>query len=115
MNLVTKICLSIGSIFYLIFLLRRTINSRIDLFDFLYLTVIVIVPLAFSASETISSSITHLLGIKFPFVLLFGIIHGATYLYTIIQAGEVNKLKQRQLKLTQEVSLLRAALKIEDN
>ena len=115
MHLVTKILLFSGSAAYLFFLLRRTLNSRIDLFDLLYLIAVVAIPCLFAISDTFSNTLAEGLGIKYPFVLMFGLIHGATYLYTTVQAGEINRLKQKQLKLVQEVSLLRDALEIKNN
>jgi hypothetical protein len=107
MHIFTKLILFSGSILYLAFLIRRTIRSRLDLFDLIYLITVVAIPCLFAISDKLSETLTSAIGIKYPFILMFGLIHGSTFLYTTIQAGEINRLKQKQLRLVQEVSLLK--------
>ena len=110
MHAITKAFLFLGSAIYLFFLFKRTLKHKLDLFDLIYLVAVVAVPCFFALAEIFSQQFAQMIGIQYPFVLMFGLIHGVTYLHTTLQAGEILKLKQKQMKLIQEVSLLKESL-----
>lgn len=91
---------------YIGLLLRRVVRSKIDLFDFFMLATLGGVPLIFVLAPDAVYFLAHLIGVEFPFLLLFGSLSFITFfmLYRLIR--RVNRLRQEVVRLVQEVGLL---------
>lgn len=101
-------CIFIGLFFaaYVLLLLRRAIRSKLDLYDLFMLATLGLIPLVFVLFPHLVSRLSRLVGVEFPFLLLFGALSLVTFLllYRLIRRG--NKLKSEVVKLAQEIGIL---------
>ena len=106
----TVIFISLFLLVYLVVLLKNTTRNTIDLYDFLILSSIAIVPAIFVFFPRVVVFLARLSGVEFPFVLLFGglFLIVFTYFYRLII--EINHHRSRIVLLLQEVSILRQKL-----
>ena len=96
---------------YLVILLRNAIRNVIDLYDLLILASVVVVPAVFTLFPRVFYQLSNILGIKFPFVLMFGVLFFVLFFYLYKVVITLNKHNQRLVLLIQEISLLKQHVK----
>lgn len=111
MNPTTLVFLLVVSSVYGLFILRRMIRTKMDLFDGIFLFTVVAIPCVFGLFEGPLTEMTHAIGVKYPFVLMFALIHACTFLYFSYLASRLNHLRHREVRLIQEISLLKEEVK----
>ena len=99
-------------IIYLFFLIRNTIRDQLDLYDFILLSMVSVMPLAFIYFPHTILFLTRFSGVTFPFVLLFGGLFLITFIMLYRHTVISHKLQKTNWKLIQELALLR--LKLDD-
>ena len=106
----TIIFISLFLIVYIILLLKNTIKSDIDFYDLLLLSSVAILPSIFVFFPRFVVWLAKLVGVEFPFLLLFGslFLFVFTYLYRLVI--KINQLHHQNILLIQELSLLRQEL-----
>lgn len=107
MQTTTQIFVLLVSVVYIFVILRRATRTKIDLMDMIFLLTLVIIPGFFTVFETSLTEWTHALGIHYPFILMFALIHACSFIYFSMLAARLNRLRQREIHLIQELSLLR--------
>lgn len=95
----------IGFIFFLGFLFSQVSNDYIDVLDALSVSFVMLVPLLFLLFEGLILRVSGLIGVKFPFVLMFGLLFLISFLIIFRLFVRINKLKNELVKLTQFVAL----------
>lgn len=104
-------------VLYLFFLLKNTLRNKIDLFDLILLSTVALIPAGFVFFSDIAYKLADLIGVAFPFVLLFGSLFFLIFvcLYRLIK--RINMLTYKNINLIQELSLLKNELdqKTENN
>lgn len=88
---------------YVVYLLRKAAKNQVDVFDFVWLSAVGVVPILFISFPFAVIRLSELVGVKFPFVILFGILHFVTF---IILISLVIRLKKQQSKLVEAVQNL---------
>ena len=83
----------IGFIFFLGFLFSHVSNDYIDVFDALSVSFVMLVPLLFLVFEGLFLQLSNLIGIKYPFVLMFGVLSLISFLIIFRLFVRINKLK----------------------
>ena len=106
----TIIFLSFFIVIYLFVLLRNTIKNALDLYDFLLLSSVAIIPLFYILTPEFVVFLARLTGVSFSFLLLFGSLFVITFVYLYRVNLKLNEQHQKIILLTQEVGLLRQAL-----
>ncbi|MBF0290347.1 MAG: DUF2304 domain-containing protein, partial [SAR324 cluster bacterium] len=109
-TLQTVIFLSLFIFFYLIFLLRNAIKYTIDLYDFLLLSTVAIIPLFYILTPELVVYFARLIGVSFSFLLLFGSLFVVTFVYLYRLNLKLNAQQKKIVLLTQEAGLLREML-----
>jgi len=69
---VTVAIISGFAFIYMLVLLRKTLQGKFDLYDFLVLSMVAILPAGFALFPRLAYLISHLTGVVFPFVVMFG-------------------------------------------
>lgn len=106
----TILFLSIFLLLYLAFLFHRTVKGKVDLYDFFLLSLVALLPCLFAFFPKAGIEFTHFLGVKYPFVVLFGLLFFVVFFYLNRLVVRLNDLRTRERALAQEMALLRQQL-----
>jgi len=106
----TLVFTSIFLIVYSAILIRRTARYKIDLYDFLLLLTVAMVPVALVYFPSVWVAVARTIGVAFPFVLLFGLLFLIVYVYLYRLVIKMNQQGGRIVVLAQELSMLRESL-----
>jgi hypothetical protein len=91
-------------------LLRNAVRNRMDLYDVMLLATVAIVPSCFVYFPGLVVWATRLVGVEFPFLLLFGGLFVVVFGYLHRLVLMANHQRRTVLVLTQELGLLRQQL-----
>jgi hypothetical protein len=92
-------------------LLRKTLQGKFDLYDFVILSMVAIIPAAFALFPTLAYLLSHLTGVVFPFVVMFGALFLVVFAFMHNITQRLHKLERQNWTLIQEQSLLELELK----
>lgn len=109
-SLQTVVFISVFLLVYLVVLLKNAIKNTIDLYDLLILSSIAIAPSIFVFFPNIVVRIARLVGVTFPFLLLFGFLFFIVFVYLYRIVVKINNHNNMNKLLVQELSLLRQKL-----
>jgi len=109
-NINTYVLIALFALAYLVFIARKTARQQLDLYDFVMLSMVAIVPATFVFSPNIAYWLAELAGVAFPFVIMFGALLFILFLFVHRLTVHIHKLEKDNLLLLQEVSLLRMEL-----
>jgi hypothetical protein len=98
---------------YLVILFRNTVRDHIDLYDFMLLSLVAVVPGAFVLFPALSFELAHLAGVEFPFVLLFGGLSVIVFIALYKLVRQVTRLRRSLVALTQEIGLIENRLSVQ--
>lgn len=98
------------AIVYIAVLFRNAIRDELDLYDLTLLSAVAAVPLGFVLFPVTAERISLLVGIQFPFILLFGALLFFAFLGLYRLLHGYAKLNRQVRLLSQEVALLAAKL-----
>lgn len=110
-NTVTVIVISAFAFVYMLILLRKTLQGKFDLYDFLMLSMVAIVPAGFALFPKVGYLLSQLSGVGFPFVLMFGVLFLVVFVFMHNITARLHKLERQNWALIQEQSLLSLELK----
>lgn len=106
LSLKTQLVIIAFLVVYLVWLLKKTAKDKLDLYDFVLLSSIGLVPCFFAIFPGVIVFATRLLGIAFPFVLLFASIHFISFIFFLSLARRITQLNKKVATLTQELAIL---------
>lgn len=93
--------------FYTTFLVLRLIRGRLDLYDFFNLWAVAVVPACFALIPGFATWTANVVGVAFPFLVLFGILIFMMFLFVYNLVVKVHRLQETCAVLTQELALSR--------
>lgn len=96
---------------YMVVLLRKTLQGKFDLYDFVVLSTVAILPAGFALFPRLAYLISHLTGVVFPFVVMFGALFLVVFVFMHNITERLHKLERQNWALLQEQSLLALELK----
>lgn len=109
-NTNTYIVIGLFALAYLVFLARKTARQQLDLYDFVMLSTVAVVPASFVFQPGLAYWLAELAGVTFPFVIMFGALFLILFLFVYRMTAKMHRLERDNLLLIQEVSLLRMEL-----
>lgn len=92
---------------YLYRIVRKTAVRQLDLYDFSMLSTVAVIPAFFVLFPEGSITVTHLMGVEFPFVILFGILLAVLFIFIHRMTVRLHRVESDNRLLIQEISLLR--------
>lgn len=107
----TIVFISVFLAAYALVLFRNTVKNRIDFYDFLLLATVALVPSSFVYFPGAGVWITRLIGVEFPFLVLFGMLFVIVFAYFYRHVLKLNRQERTIVLLTQELGLLREAVR----
>ena len=108
------VVLAVFLVAYITVLIRNTVRNSIDFYDFLLLSSVAIAPSAFVFFPATSYDLARLVGVLYPFVLLFGLLFLVVFIYLYRLVVQLNSLRRANLTLVQDLALLRAQMEEEN-
>lgn len=99
---------------YLVFITRKTARQQLDLYDLVMLSTVAIVPGIFVAFPTIAFWLSNIAGVRFPFVVMFGILFGFLFVFVYRLTIKLHILEVDNRRLIQEISLLKETIEQPD-
>jgi hypothetical protein len=99
------------ALIYMLVLLRKTLQGKFDLYDFLMLSMVAILPAGFALFPNLAYLISHLTGVVFPFVVMFGVLFLVVFVFMHNMTERLHKLERQNWVLIQEQGLLAMELK----
>jgi hypothetical protein len=114
-NTATVLVISAFAVVYMLILLRKTLQGRFDLYDFLMLSMVAIIPAGFALFPRLTYWLTQLSGVGFPFVVMFGALFLIVFIFMHNMTARLRKLERQNGMLIQEQGLLSLKLKTKEN
>jgi hypothetical protein len=114
-NTATVFVISAFAVVYMLILLCKTLQGKFDLYDFLMLSMVAIIPAGFALFPRLTYWLTQLSGVDFPFVLMFGVLFLVVFVFLHNMTARLHKLERQNGVLIQEQSLLLLELKTREN
>lgn len=105
-NTNTLIAVGLFALVYLAFIARKTARQQLDLYDFVMLSMVAVVPAAFVYWPDLAYWLAQTAGVAFPFVIMFGTLFLILFLFVHRMTAKMHRLEHDNLLLIQEVSLL---------
>ena len=73
-NLATVVIIAIFSFYYLFITAWQTAKQKLDIYDLFMLSMVAVIPLTFVLFPELTFSLTRMMGVTFPFILMFSIL-----------------------------------------
>lgn len=103
---ISLVCLFGGA--YLAYLIYKLLRRSIDLYDFIMLSAVAMLPLSFVLLPRIANIAAELVGVRLPFVIMFSALFVVLFFIAHRLTSKITKLEKNNRILLQELSLLRA-------
>ncbi len=100
---------------YMLILLRKTLQGNFDLYDFLMLSMVAIIPAGFALFPKLGYLLAHLSGVVFPFVVMFGALFLVVFAFMHNITQRLHKVERQNWTLIQEQSLMALELKARES
>jgi len=110
----TVVVISAFALIYMLVLLRKTLQGKFDLYDFLLLSTVAILPAGFALFPRLAYLISHLTGVVFPFVVMFGVLFVVVFAFMHNMTARLHRLERQNCALIQEQSLLALELQAKE-
>lgn len=105
-------CLFIGTFFviYMYLLTKRVVHKKVDLYDFFVLATLGVIPMCFVLFPALVSAVARLIGVEFPFLVLFGGLSAISFFMIYRLIRRTNTLRKDMTILIQRLGIIRAEL-----
>jgi len=107
----TYLLIAIFTVLYMAFIVRKTARRQLDLYDLFMLSAVAIIPGAFVAFPGLAFWLAGLVGVEFPFVLMFGMLFVVLFVFIHRLTVKIHRLESDNRMLVQELGLLRYAIR----
>lgn len=111
----TVLVISVFALIYMLVLLKKTLQGKFDLYDFLMLSMVAIIPAGFALFPSLAYLVSHLTGVVFPFVVMFGALFLVVFAFMHNMTARLHRLERQNCALIQEQSLLVLELQAKEN
>lgn len=102
----TVFVISAFALTYMLVLLKKTLQGKFDLYDFMMLSMVAIIPAGFALFPRLGYLVSHLTGVVFPFVVMFGALFLVVFAFMHNMTARLHRLERQNCALIQEQSLL---------
>ena len=106
----TILFITIFVLLYFAYLVRSTIRSTLDLYDFVLLSMVAAIPAAFVYFPGLASWTSKIFGVAFPLEVIFGALFVALFVQVHMLIVKSNIVSRKLALLVQENGLVRLEL-----
>lgn len=114
-NTNTYIFIAIFAVGYMAFIAAKTARRQLDLYDLVMLSTVAIIPGLFVAFPRLSEWLAGVVGVEFPFVVMFGMLFAILFIFIHRLTVKIHRLELDSRLLVQELSLLKHAIAHSDD
>lgn len=111
----TVAIISAFAFIYMLVILRKTLQGKFDLYDLLMLSMVAIIPAGFALFPKFAYFLSHVTGVVFPFVVMFGALFLVVFAFMHNITARLHKLERQNWALIQEQGLLALELKAKES
>ncbi len=97
-------------ILYMAIVTRRALRTGLDVFDWILLSTVAVVPAFLVLFPAIANEISAFIGVAFPFIVSFGFMFFVVFVYLYRLAVRTEEHGKMVVTLVQEIALLRFEL-----
>ena len=105
----TTVLVVVFAICYLLYTARKTARQQLDLYDFVMLSTVAIVPAAFVLHPELAYWLAGIAGVEFPFVIMFGMLFAILFVFIHRLTVKLHHLERVNRLLVQEISMMHAS------
>ena len=105
-NIKTVFIILLFACWYLYRIAQMAGRQQLDLYDLIILSTVAIIPSAFVLFPHTAYFLTHLIGVAYPFVILFGALLAILFIFIHRLTRKLHQLESSNRILLQEISLL---------
>lgn len=109
------IILTVFTSVYITFILKKLLAAKIDLYDFIMLSTVSLLPSAFIFFPKLGYMLAVLTGISVPYILLFSALFFILFVICHQLIVTCHKLERENRLLIQEISLLKKHIGFQSN
>ena len=102
----TYLFITIFAVIYMTSIVRKTAHCQLDIYDLVMLSTVAIVPSAFVFFPQFAFWLSGLVGVEFPFVVMFGMLFAILFIFIHRLTVKIHRLESDSRLLVQELSLL---------
>jgi hypothetical protein len=106
----TLIAVAIFASWYLLHTAIKTGRQQLDLYDLAMLSMVAIIPAAFTFIPSLADRLARIFGVAFPFVAMFGMLFAILFIFVHRLTVKLHRLERDNRLLIQELSLLKHSL-----
>jgi hypothetical protein len=106
----TVILVCIFAIGYMLFIIRKTAQRQLDIYDLVMLSTVAIVPVIFVIFPSAAYWLANMAGVEFPFVIMFGMLFAILFIFIHRLTIKIHRLESDTRLLIQELSLLKQTI-----
>lgn len=106
----TMVFVGVFGLIYLLYIVHKTTNEQLDVYDLLMLSLVAVLPLALVFIPGLADLVARLFGIAFSFVAIFGALLFVLFVLVHRLTAKLHSVVAENRSLVQEVSLLRHEL-----
>lgn len=103
----TLVFITVFMVVYEALLIQRATRNVIDIFDLFILSLVALVPAGFAYFPHLAAYLARLVGVTFPFLLLFGFLFVVVFAYLYHVIVKLNHQQRHMTAMVQELTLLR--------
>ncbi len=108
----TQLVIALFAIIYIMFLAAKTARHHIDLYDFVMLSAVAMVPVGFAFYPKLAYWLAEQIGVTYPFVLMFGFLFFIIFIFVYRLTIKIHRLENFNLQAVQEIGLLSVELRL---
>jgi hypothetical protein len=101
------VAVAVFALCYGAFVIDRLRKRRIDLYDFLLLQSLALIPLIFAAAPSVGAWVARTVGVAVPLSAMFGILFVIAFMSFHRAMSRIHRLEGRLTAVTQDLALLR--------
>jgi len=107
----TVIFIAVFVLAYITFLLAKIKKNHVDVYDFLFLSLVSLIPAFFVLFPETCFEISAAIGVHFPFIILFGLLIFFIFLQLHRVAIAAYQVKTKMIRMNQKICFLENDLK----
>jgi hypothetical protein len=106
----TIIIIILFSIIYLYCLFRETARQNLDIYDFIMLSTVGVFPMVFAIIPRLAEIISNFIGVKYPFVVLFGVLIALLFIFIHRLTRKIHRLENAYRNMLQDLCIMEEQL-----
>ncbi len=110
-SLKAMLVVGVFAVAYIGYMIRKTARQELDFYDLLMLSMVAVIPVAFTFFPRFAFWVSSVAGVSFPFIVMFGLLLAVLFIFVNRLTAQMHRVRDENRNLIQEMSLLRLEMK----